>query len=287
MSTNIIERNVTGKKGPGECEDGIALTDDFIAVIDGSTSKSPFRIDPDMTNGQLAMLTITSLITGPSQTASAQGQRTVSLPSCLTTGAIPRLDPSATVGDFCQAATACLKSVYDRLGITSRLASAPEMRPCASCAVLSLRRKEIWMIGDCQAMVDGTTYDNPKPYEEGIARQRAQLINQGTPPADARKAIEPLIVTEMRGGQNRTYAVIDGFPTFMPGVKVIPVTDHAEVVLATDGYPFLRPTLAESELLLERQLADDPQNVRSFIATKGLKDGQTSFDDRSYIRLTF
>lgn len=35
----IIESNIIGKKSQEACEDGLVMTDDFIAVIDGSTSK--------------------------------------------------------------------------------------------------------------------------------------------------------------------------------------------------------------------------------------------------------
>ena len=36
----IIESSIIGKKSPAACEDGMVVTDDFIAVIDGSTSKT-------------------------------------------------------------------------------------------------------------------------------------------------------------------------------------------------------------------------------------------------------
>jgi len=54
--------------------------------------------------------------------------------------------------------------------------------------------------------------------------------------------------------------------------------------MASDGYPFLKRTLADSEKLLQTHLHNDPQNINEYIATKGLVDGNVSFDDRSYIR---
>ena len=62
------------------------------------------------------------------------------------------------------------------------------------------------------------------------------------------------------------------------------VSASSEIVLASDGYPFLKPTLAESEAALANQIANDPQNISCFIATKGLVEGNKSFDDRTYIR---
>lgn len=61
----------------------------------------------------------------------------------------------------------------------------------------------------------------------------------------------------------------------------------SEIVLASDGYPFLKPTLAASEAALAEQIANDPHNIRSFIATKGIVEGNKSFDDRTYIRFVY
>lgn len=104
----------------------------------------------------------------------------------------------------------------------------------------------------------------------------------------------------MVDGQNKSYAVIDGFPIFREGVKVVPCSlscaneeeskdsrNGHEIILASDGYPFLKPTLAESEAALMEQLTNDPQNIKTFIATKGLVDGNKSFDDRVYVRFSF
>jgi glycerophosphoryl diester phosphodiesterase len=35
----IIEQNIIGKHRQEDCEDGIVITDDFVAVIDGSTAR--------------------------------------------------------------------------------------------------------------------------------------------------------------------------------------------------------------------------------------------------------
>jgi len=140
------------------------------------------------------------------------------------------------------------------------------------------------MVGDCQAIIDGEHYDNSKPYEQEIAMQRATLIKNGMSPKEARCAIEPQLIKAMLEGQNRQYAVIDGTPIYIPGTRIV-TASHC-VVLASDGYPTLLPTLHESEKALAQHLTDDPQNITDFIATKGLVDGNVSFDDRAYIKLT-
>ena len=278
----IIESSIIGKKSQEACEDGMVITDDFIAVIDGSTSKTPKHLNPDMKNGRYAMMLISEYIR-------------------------EELKADASVDDFCQGVTAYIyNKVYEKLGVEERLKEHPEERLTASAILYSRTRNEVWMVGDCQAIIDGKLYENGKPYEQEIARKRVELIEQGLSPAEARKQIEPLLIEAMLSGQNQNYTVIDGFPIYREGVKVValktkpvsssietyfqeqtkPVSSLNEVVLASDGYPFLKPTLAASEAALAEQIANDPQNIRSFIATKGIVEGNKSFDDRTYIRFS-
>ena len=278
----IIESSIIGKKSPETCEDGMVVTDDFIAVIDGSTSKTPKHLNPDMKNGRYAMMLISEYIR-------------------------EELKADASVDDFCQGVTAYIyHKVYEKLGVEERLKEHPEERLTASAILYSRTRNEVWMVGDCQAIIDGKLYENGKPYEKKIARKRVELIEQGLSPAEARKQIEPLLIEAMLSGQNQTYTVIDGFPIYQEGVKVValkmkpasssievyfqeqtkPISSPNEVVLASDGYPFLKPTLAASEAALAEQIANDPQNIHSFIATKGIVEGNKSFDDRTYIRFS-
>ena len=100
----------------------------------------------------------------------------------------------------------------------------------------------------------------------------------------AREAIIPHMLETMQQ-QNKTYAVIDGFPIPQQCVRVITLDFNPwEVVLASDGYPFLEPTLEASEQRLEWQRKNDPLNIGEFKATKAFSVGSNSFDDRAYIR---
>lgn len=47
MAIDIIEQNIVAKDPAKHCEDGIVVTADFVAVIDGSTSKSRRRCHRD------------------------------------------------------------------------------------------------------------------------------------------------------------------------------------------------------------------------------------------------
>lgn len=272
----VIESKIEGKKSPESCEDGLVVTADFIAVIDGSTSKTPHHLSPDMKNGRYAMVLISEYIQH-------------------------ELKPESTVEDFCEGVTSYIyNKVYRQHGIEEQMQAHPEERLTASAILYSKAKNEVWMVGDCQAIIDGKLYENNKPFEDIVARRRVELIRQGFTPQEARKTIEPLLIQAMLEGQNKTYTVIDGFPIYQKGMKVVSLnapqknveTDVAdslplptkEIVLASDGYPFLKPTLTESEEALAHLLAYDPQCTHEFIATKGIVEGNKSFDDRTYIR---
>ncbi len=272
----VIESKIEGKKSPESCEDGLVVTADFIAVIDGSTSKTPHHLSPDMKNGRYAMVLISEYIQH-------------------------ELKPESTVEDFCEGVTSYIyNKVYRQQGIEEQMQAHPKERLTASAILYSKAKNEVWMVGDCQAIIGGKLYENNKPFEDIVARRRVELIRQGFTPQEARKTIEPLLIQAMLEGQNKTYTVIDGFPIYQKGMKVVSLnapqknveTDVAdslplptkEIVLASDGYPFLKPTLAESEEALAHLLAYDPQCTHEFIATKGIVEGNKSFDDRTYIR---
>ena len=282
----IIEQSLTPKNPAKKSEDGIVVTNDFIAVIDGSTSKATRQWSSHMSNGRYAMTIVSRLIR--------------------------KMPPDTSCHQFCVAATKAIRDVYTpswyHFPLLSRrgqgwsdppllhLATHPEERLCASAVIYSNRRREIWLVGDCQCLVGGELCENPKPYEQRLAEMRAvrvkELLAEGKTPEDiladdqARAAIIPEMLREMQQ-QNKTYAVIDGFPIPEARVPVITLDFRPwEIVLASDGYPFLCPTLAESEARLDEQRRNDPLNIGEFKATKGFTPGFNSFDDRSYIRFS-
>lgn len=265
----IAEQQLTGKRSPETCEDGIVATDDFVAVIDGSTSKATHQLLPDMRNGRAAML--------------------------LVSKALRSLPADASLAQCCEQVTAQLSEAYRQQGVSAdHLIAHPEERTTASAAIFSLQRQEIWLVGDCQCLVDGVFHDNPKPHENRIAHERAdilrQMLDKGETDIDSLRqhdvgrdqVVGQIVLTCF--DQNKKFSVFDGFPVALDKVKVIPVPTDSEVVLATDGYPFLFSSLNESETALARLLAADPLCIHQYVATKGLMDGQVSFDDRAYIR---
>lgn len=244
----------------------MVVNDDFVAVIDGSTSKSPMRIDESMSDGRLCMLIVGRFIDTMPRAISAE--------------------------DFCKGVTAIVRDVYIKKGLDmTQLHDNPTHRMAVSTVVYSRNRKQIWMIGDCQCIVNGRYQDNPKPYEQRVAAIRTDYIRRAldkgatieefqTVDAGRAACIDELVRACKE--QNKSFAVIDGFDIPFEYVRVIDA--EGEIVLASDGYPFLYPTLKESEDALAKQLSTDPLCVYSFIATKGLIKGRLSFDDRAYVR---
>jgi glycerophosphoryl diester phosphodiesterase len=271
----ILEQALVAKNPAKKSEDGIVVTNDFIAVIDGSTSKTTRRYSFFNSNGRYAMKIISAFLRKSKKDLSCH--------------------------QFCVGASRAIAKHY-RKSQLQHLAEHPEERLTASCIIFSRLRREIWMIGDCQCLLTPLSsapneppvpqyFDNPKPYEQELAEQRAAIINNSPEPHDhfliddtARKAIIPHMLETMKN-QNKTYSVIDGFPVPEQYVRVLPLDFQTwEIVLASDGYPFLEPTLEASEARLARQRADDPLNIGEFKATKAFAEGFNSFDDRAYIR---
>ena len=214
----------------------------------------------------------------------------------IVTRTVRQAPKDITMRQFCNRVTAAVRKHYVSLfsNHIAHLADHPEDRLCASAIVYSRLRREIWMIGDCLCMVNGELFENPKPYETPLAEMRAKevrrLLAAGTTTEQllvndtARQTVIPHMLEAMKQ-QNKTYAVIDGFPIPSDKVRVFTLDFQPwEIVFASDGYPFLHPTLAESEEALAKQLAEDPLNIGHFKATKGLLPGNNSFDDRTYIR---
>ena len=275
----IIEQTLVPKSPKRKSEDGVVITSNFIAVIDGSTSKSDYHHSLFRSNGRYAMQLISRYIR--------------------------RMPKTTTCEEFLRGVTSYIRKHYKK-SMMQRLAEHPEDRLTASVIVFSRVCREIWMVGDCQCLLTShptpitqhpspVYYDNPKPYEAELAAMRAdevrrQLAEGKT--ADelcrndtARPVIIPRMIETMQQ-QNVTYSVVDGFPIDRHHIRIIPLDFRPwEIVLASDGYPVLCPTLAESEEQLKRQREEDPLNIGRFQATKAFHPDFNSFDDRSYIRL--
>lgn len=238
-------------------------------MIDGSTSKTPIRINKEMSNGRFCMEMIKEFI--------------------------EKMPEDISAGDFCKEITGTISHIYDSYGIDmKRLSGTPTERITASAVIFSMFHRQIWMVGDCHCMVDGIYYDNPKQDEEKIAAMRSEYIKSELQKGvsidsmrtkdTGRMHIVPYLIAAC-SQQNTGYAVIDGFDIPMDKVRIIDIKQqNAEIILASDGYPFIKSTLKDTEEALQQLIAADPLLIDRYKATKGVMNGYSSFDDRSYIR---
>ena len=279
----VRERQITGKNPKKKPEDGIVVTDNFIAVIDGSTSKATERVSRWYSNGRLCMKVISRFIR--------------------------KAPANITVDAFLKGVTEAVRKKYSSKRIDF-YAEHPEERITASCIVYSRLQRQLWIIGDCQCLVGKSGckddeyefFDNPKPYESVLANARAEvarkLLDSGEVTTEslrrddvARASVIPQMIESMKR-QNIDYSVVDGFKIPRQKVKVFTFDfEPWTIVMASDGYPILRPTLSASESALAEQCEKDPLNIglnpsSHFMATKAFAEGFTSFDDRTYIRFT-
>lgn len=272
----VIESFIMGKKGdPDRCEDALVVTDEFVSVVDGVTSKSAM-LWKERTTGRLAAEAITQ--------------------------AIAQFPPDITAAAAAERLTEEICLLYEECRMADIAREHPAQRFAACAAIYSRFRSEIWVIGDCQCMIDQKHFEFPKRVDEIIAEARAlyieselyrgktvkELLDNDT----SRQYILPLIergasFANDRQGSKYAYPVIDGFPIDIDQIRIIPVpAGTQEIVLASDGYPRLFPTLTESEHYLSRILETDPLCYREYKSTKGVMKDQVSFDDRTYIRIS-
>lgn len=276
VRVHIEERFLASKTGKAEDnEDAIHISDSFVAVIDGATSKTA-RLWQGRTSGQLA--------------------------AHLLHEALGQLPEDATLQQAIEHLSEAIRGIYMRDRMLEMVASNPVERITASLAMASLRRKEVWLIGDCACIVGGRRITNRKAIDRVLAEARSAYLEsellRGKSIDDlrahdtGREFIFPLLERQTLF-QNTTsanaysYAVLDGFPIPTRQIRICPIPPApTTVVLATDGYPALHESLAVSERALQRIIERDPLLMRQYKSTKGVQAGNISYDDRAFVRFS-
>ncbi len=272
----VVETFLLGRRGDPElCEDASHLGADFVAVIDGATSKSERSWRGGASSGRVAAEIIDTTL--------------------------GRLPSASTARQAVDALTAAVAQEYAAAGLTDTVAADPKQRICGSVAIFSRHRREVWTVGDCQALIGSALQRVRNPIDELMSSARAAAIElalaggatveQLRQDDVGRTFILPLLQRQQVLQNNPAagpfwYSVIDGFPVPDDGIVVTPVpADCREVVLATDGYPILRGDLQSSEDALKELLTEDPLLHRRYRSTKAPVGPDGSFDDRCYVRL--
>lgn len=267
----IAEQRLVAKTArPADCEDGIVVSEAYAAVIDGATDKTGLLIGGE-TGGRAVMRACGGAV------------------RCLPEDADAR------------SAIDCLSAAVDSV----LPAGLPRHeRPEAAVLVFSLSRREIWQVGDVGFWHEGVQQGGRtqrKRIDKYAAELRAGLLSaelaSGADPAElaasdpGRVAIQRVLERQgvfrnNPGAGSWAYGAVDG--RHVPGelITVSPVpAGIGELVIASDGYPYIAATLDESELRLAELLDADPLCIGPLLGTKGQLPGNVSFDDRAYLRI--
>lgn len=255
----LLEQFIMGKKNnPILCEDGIVITDDFIAVLDGVTAKSK-RSFYGRTGGRAAMEVAAAVI---------------------------RSTPAITKSEILfRNINTAIRELYDGN-------NGGEAAVCV--CIYSRYYREIWSSGDCQYIVNGKHYCEEKEIDHIYSRMRATILERaermGVLTADrdmGREYILPLLKGQhLFANSNGKY----GYPLLNGGsfdtetVTITKVNEGDTVIIATDGYPRLFSTLEDSEAYLQYVIENDPMCYKLHISTKGIEKDCISFDDRAYVK---
>ena len=268
----IIEQFTQGKAGSDALnEDRIVVTPHFVAVLDGATSRAGNTLK-GLTNGQFA----SSVLAHALQALPADITARAAVDSLTTT--LREETDNAAKTEYKQ-----LKEVWDY--------------PAAALLVYSVARKEIWRVADSTFVIDGRGNHKTFPQEATWCELRKAYLSaqlaRGKTEADLLAhdptwdVLTPLIA-EFKVFANYDgpygYGVLNGSHIPDAHVEVYPAPHAVEIIFASDGYPEVESTLAETEKYLLQLVKDDPLFYKLAPQVKGVKKGHVSFDDRSYIR---
>lgn len=275
MQISIVEKHLESKSGHiKDCEDAIFTNNHFIAVIDGATAKSDSPLNY-RTPGRIAAKIIVD--------------------------AFRKIPVKCTARQAANTLTQAVRKHYKTHYVLNAVKKQPQLRISASLIAFSPHRWEVWLIGDCQGIIGKRMIRNPLAIDRKLAAKRAQSIKtwlkKGTSIEQLRRrdlgreSIAAELMAQANYQNNPSsgrywYPVINGFRIPPEGIIVKKIPPNVDtLVLASDGYPSLKPSLKESEESLREILRKDPLCFKLFKSTKGCMVENISFDDRAYIKI--
>ena len=266
---NVQESFTTSKKGDqASNEDALYVDDRFIAVIDGATSKTAPPEKATMSSGRFAAQTICDLL--------------------------PLMPPITNPTEMVTWLNEHLKQA-----IANSVFAECYEGPLASLLLYDSRTKTIISYGDCQFLLGQTLHKQNKQFDITLAHKRASILQaalgNGASILELRQndigraAIQSDLLrysSEYANEPNGGFPVLGRGDVIQDFIVTCPVQDGETVILASDGYPQLAQTLAESEAKLQDTIDKDPLLINLYKSTKGIVPGNVSYDDRTYIRFT-
>ncbi|WP_159548039.1 hypothetical protein [Streptococcus halichoeri] len=253
-------------------EDAIFVGKNFLAVIDGVSSKSKFEYNGMKTGriaSQLIKETLESIDIEPHSSNDIDIEFIIS-------------KINETFENFYKE----VEFPYDirSLGLQ------------AVMAIYLKSNKKVYIIGDCQTRINDNIYAPSKLSDDILSQFRAfihAVLEEKKEPTFkngqevARELILPWILDGtlfMNKVGKYGYSVINGEPIPKELILEITIKEGDTVTLATDGYPFLKENFYETEKYLSEIIKNDPQLINLFLSTKGVESDNVSYDDRSYIQ---
>lgn len=271
----VEEQSLIAKTGRDEdCEDALYIGPNFVAVIDGATSKTEHRWN-GATGGTVAARIVRETF--------------------------DQIPYDATIYQAVEILTSAIRNFYVQNEAIEKVQSDPTQRSIAVFAAVSLWRGELWFVGDCQCMLDQEWITNTKDGDRIAADARSlfleaeiahgKTIEELMQHDTGREFILPLLKQQMIF-QNKPstghhwFAVLDGFDVPAEGLQIVRLPEETKtIILASDGYPYLKTSLEETERILQEILHADPLLFRKHKSTKGITEGNVSYDDRACVKL--
>lgn len=275
MSFEVVESLVRGKaNNPIVCEDKLIVTNNFACVVDGATSKSSLEFD---------------------------GKKQGIIAGEIIERVMNHISPTITITELINCINLEFLQFYEGHNLKEHMEYHPVDRLNASVAIYSDYKKTIWLIGDCQALMNNKLILNTKKIDSLLSELRSFIIESRLSDGDTmenlrqndigRKEIIPFLKDQMLFQNSNyeslfSYGVLDGFMIHPQHIKEYIVGNSTSIILASDGYPKLFESLLESEHYLKYILENDPLCYQLFKSTKGMMQNNISFDDRAYIKLS-
>ncbi len=276
MKIKIVEQFIEGKSEEQfKCEDLIFAGKRFYAVIDGATSKNDFLVE---------------------------GKTTGKMAAELIQVALKKLDNIA-IPINSETIFNSIHDEFDEVYKREFKGVGNHIKMIASAAIFDSKMEKIYVVGDPKIMLleDNKWHDYSLSHKINIknAEKRAKKIKQLLASGST---IESLISNDLgrmhimgdilsqSKHQNNArsplcYYTFDGTRFDKNKIPVIDTKNSVEIILASDGYLKLYPSLIDSENYLKKVLKEDPLLYKEHKETKGCYEGMNSFDDRSYLRL--
>lgn len=268
----IIETYCHGKGNPEANEDILVTTDDFVVVVDGATDKTGHVVEA-MKGGRFVAMAVADL--------HRSGE----------------LSADIDMNGWIEAITRKVDTELYRVSWPAEI-----QRPAASVLAYSVRRREIFRVGDCHYRIGDTDYPGGKAIDDHHGDIRAAKLKdclaEGARIADllendpGRDLILDSLANQYKhansaDGGKFAYPVVNG-DTVPAHLMEQPITVPAGsiVVMTSDGFDFPGATISDTLSAQERSYALDPLRIGldgARASTKGLLAGMPQHDDQTYV----